>query len=150
MNAMTLPFPMRNVAQSVAFTFRHRRSAIESAIKRWRLALAFARRTLTEDQAQDIVCACEPVAGWYPLTTLCADNVLAFARETYEDHSALLKYIRQGCARVHSKYDSDGDELHSAKEWAVEEAVAYAKDDGIVFEKRPEDSNGEMPNIRRC
>lgn len=120
--------------------------AIEWAARtreRWRLAIAFGRNSLSVPDAQEIVCLCEPAAGWYPLTTLCIDETVKLALETYDDHPALSRYIAMGCARVNRRYGSDGEELDFARQWAVDEAIAYAKEDGIAFLQKEANGEGE-------
>jgi len=113
---------------------RHRLNLLRNSLRHYSLALAFARDRLTTDQAQDIIVHCERIAGWHPLDTLTVDDALEHALATYAPNPELAAYIAMGCARVGRKYDSDGDALHFAKEWALEEAIAYAAADGITFQ----------------
>lgn len=129
-------FPITHVLERIRALIRWGIFIPQSAIERWRLAIAFGRNRLSTTDAQDIVCRCEPVAGWYPLTTLCTHEAVEHALESYEDHPALAHYIAMGCARVGRKYDSDGEALHYTRQWALEEAVDYAKQDGIIFHPR--------------
>lgn len=128
-------------ARSLAFKARGMHPEWLAAQKRWRLAFAYATGRLTVVQAQEIVCQCEPVAGWHPLTTLAVDDVLEDALERYRDHPALADYIARGCARVAHRYDNSGEELSFARNWAIEEAVTYAADDDVHFQRR--DADGE-------
>lgn len=115
------------------------RIRLEGQVHRWRLAFAYGRNALSKEQAQTIVYQCEHQAGWYPLSTLCDDDVLAVALDTYEDHPALAGYIADGCARVSRKCDGNNDSLSDAQDWAIEEAIRYAHQDGIQFtECRPD------------
>jgi hypothetical protein len=101
---------------------------------------------LSADDAQRIMFECERPAGWHPLLTLCVDDVLEEARETFADHPELPRLIADGCARVGSRWESHNDDLYEARRWAIELAEEYATEEGITFVRLDEDD--ALPNVK--
>jgi hypothetical protein len=110
---------------------------LEFSLARWRRALAYGRNTLSSEEAQAIIRDCDDAAGWYPITTLTVDDVMARVRHDIGDHPDLAPYIPSACARVSRKSDVDGEDLAFAIEWAVDEAIQSAKNDGLCIPSHP-------------
>ena len=99
--------------------------------QRLRRAFAYATGRLSPGEAQTILIECQDYAGWYPLNTLCVDDLLAHAACLHGDNAHLLKpYLDPACERTARKWDC-GDELNIALDFALELAREYAAVDGI-------------------
>jgi hypothetical protein len=132
-------------------------SAVASRLDRWRYRVKtrakrlsrawryFADR-LNADDAQSIMLDCERPAGWHPLLTLCVEDVLAEARETFADHPELPRLIADGCERVGGKWASYNDDLYHARERAIELAQEYAVNEGITLVRLTE--NDDLPRVK--
>lgn len=102
------------------------RLAWQARIYRVLRAVRYASGRLSADDAQTIVCDCEPVAGWFPLLTLTADATLDQALEEYAEHPELRRLVREACSYVGHRWESYGDELQEARSWAMEKVREYA------------------------
>ena len=73
--------------------------------------------------------------GYYPLMTLATEDVLQNALDVYgEQEAAKLKpYLDAACDHVARKWDNGYDAFGVAVDWALENALAYAEDDGITL-----------------
>ena len=73
--------------------------------------------------------------GYYPLMTLATGNVLQNALDVYgEEEAAKLKpYLDAACDHVARKWSGDGESFGVAVDWALENALAYAEDDGVML-----------------
>jgi hypothetical protein len=111
--------------------FRYR---LHLRFRRWRHALAYATSRLSSGEAQTILIECQDYAGWYPLNTLCVDDLLDHAVSLYGDSARLLKpYLDAACERTARKWDC-GDELNIALGFALEAALDSAGQDGIEID----------------
>ena len=73
--------------------------------------------------------------GYYPLMTLAATDVLENAQDIYGevDAARLKPYLDAACERVARKWAGDADDFGMAVDWALENALASAADDGITL-----------------
>ena len=110
-------------------------------LKRFRRACAYAAGNLSRDEAQWMIIDCEDRAGWYPLLVLSAEDALERAREIFVDHSDLSSLIAEGCAKVRRKWESYGDEISHAIEWAIDNAEEFAASEDIIFVRREDEED---------
>lgn len=124
----------------------HMPGLLDDIFVRWRLqwqarvrrvlrAVRYASGRLSANDAQSIVCDCEPVAGWFPLLTLTADETLDQALEEYAEHPELRRLVREACSYVGGRWESYDDQLYEARCWAMEKVREYAVFEGV--ELRP-------------
>ncbi len=78
--------------------------------------------TLTRDDAQDMLLELQHYAGWYPLSTLCVEDVM-FEYSIPEEHR---EYVDCACNRVSSKWENDY--LSEAHAWAYSLSQEYIKE----------------------
>jgi hypothetical protein len=114
----------------------------ERLLRAWRY---FTGR-LSADDARWIMFECERPAGCHPLLTLCVDDVLEQARETFADHPELSRLIADGCERVGDKWVSHNDELYDAGRWAIELAQEYAANEGVTLVRL--DESDPPPHVK--
>ena len=99
---------------------------------RYRRALAYARGRMDHNQANDIIFDCQAAAGWYPLETLSVDGCLQTALDCYWQHHPELETLLQfACARVASKWESNGNAPATAEDWALDLIQEFAQARGI-------------------
>jgi hypothetical protein len=110
-------------------------------LKRFRRACAYAAGNLSRDEAQWVIVDCEDRAGWYPLLILSAEDALERAREIFVDHPELSGFIAEGCAKVRRKWESYGDEMSHAIEWAIDNAEEFAASEDIIFVRREDEED---------
>jgi hypothetical protein len=122
------------------------RYRVATRAKRLARAWRYFTGRLSADAAQSIMSDCERHAGWHPLLTLCVEDVLAEARETFADHPALPRLIADGCERVGGKWESYNDDLYHPRERAIELAQKYAVDEGITLIRLDEDD--ALPDVK--
>lgn len=111
------------------------RCRLRCGIRRYRVALAFARGRLDADLANEIIFDCQAAAGWFPLETLSVDGCLDTAFDCHwQPHPELENLVRSACDRVASKWSSDGHATDAAKDWALNpvEDFARARDIALV------------------
>ncbi len=109
---------------------------------RWRLhlrcqkirrAFHYAIGGLSQEDAGRIILDCEDIAEAYPLMVLTARHVGEIASERYGDRAAALdSYLAAACAKVANIWEP-GDDIWFASNWALENAVEYAAQDGITL-----------------
>lgn len=109
------------------------RCRMTDRVQRLARAWRYFTGSLSADDAQWIMFDCERPAGCYPLLTLSVDDVLAQAREIFADHPELRRLIADGCQRVSDRWESYNDDLHNARDWAIELAEEYAANEGITL-----------------
>ena len=119
-----------------SWTYRMR-----TRLKRFRRACAYMAGNLSRDAAQWVIIDCEDRAGWYPLLILSAEDALDRAREIFVDHPDLPSFIAEGCAKVRRKWESYGDEISHAIEWAIDNAEEFAASEDIIFVKREDEED---------
>jgi len=130
---------------NVALAFENKISLARRALFVWRfrhqerwarlmrgLAYAFGR-PLAEDDLHALRVEMNERLGYYPIMTLTTEDVLEEARSQYSDEEAnkLSPYLDAACERVARKWESDA--FGVAVDWALENALAYAADDGITL-----------------
>ena len=130
---------------NVALAFENKISLARRALFVWRfrhqerwarlmrgLAYAFGR-PLAEDDLHALRVEMNERLGYYPIMTLATEDVLEEARSQYGDEEAnkLSPYLDAACERVARKWESDA--FGAAVDWALENALAYAADDGITL-----------------
>lgn len=82
--------------------FKHR---MQDRAKRLKHAIRYVAGTLTPDNAQDMLLELRYVAGWYPIVTLCVEDVMTRATEVYRDTPELREVVEGACQYVEQKYD---------------------------------------------
>ncbi len=112
---------------------------IERLARAWHF---FTGRMSAED-AQQIMLDCRYSAGWHPLLLLSVEETLERARDRFVDHPDLAWLIAEGCIHVERKWESYGDDLELAQDWAIELAMEYAIEDGIDLTRH--DDHGGAP-----
>ncbi len=100
-------------------------------LKRCRRAFHYAIDILSVEDAREILCDCDEIAGCHPLLTLTVEDTLEQALEDYQDHSELRRLIADGCSYVGRKWECYGDQLYEARRWAIDRAAEYAASEGI-------------------
>ncbi len=108
--------------------------------ERQKLAEAYMLGTLTYDQARWLSYELEKQLGWAALVTLTDEDVMesigdAFVIPNNLRDGQLGDWVHDAVRKVASKWESPGHEWEGALEWAIELAVEYAKQDGVVLEK---------------
>ena len=134
-------------AMNVALAFENKISLATRALAVWRfrrqdrwtrlargLAYAFGR-SLSECDRHAMRVEMNERLGYYPLMTLAVEDVLEEARSRYGDEEAnrLKPYLDAACDHVARKWSGDGESFGVAVDWAFENALAYAADDGITL-----------------
>ncbi len=98
-----------------------------------RRAFHYAIGGLSPEDAGRIILDCEDIAEAYPLMVLTARRVGEIANERYGDQAAALDcYLAPACAKVANIWEP-GDDIWFASNWALENAVEYAAQDGITL-----------------
>ena len=98
------------------------------------IAYAFGR-PLSEGARHSLRVEMNQALGYYPLMTLGTEDVLHEAQDRYgaKEASKLLPYIHPACDRVASKWDNGADTFGCAVDWALENALTYAQQDGVAL-----------------
>jgi hypothetical protein len=122
-----------------AWRFR-RRARFRRSVRAWQ----YYRGVLSEDEAQQVTIECRYAAGWYPLETLCVEDVFEQALEYFEEHAELRALAGWACSRVNHKWDSSGEARHVAQDWAVDLLSEVAQAEGIILVRR---ANTDQPII---
>ena len=120
-------------ARRALFVWRFRH---QERLSRFALGLAYAfGHALNEDDRYALRVEMNEALGYYPLMTLAATDVLENAQDIYgeEDAARLKPYLDAACERVARKWAGDGDDFGMAVDWALENALASAADDGITL-----------------
>jgi hypothetical protein len=105
---------------------------LRSKIQRYRLAIAYALDRIDPNQANEIICDCQPAAGWFPLETFSVEVCLQMALDCYwQDHPDLKSLVQSACERVASKWSSDGHATDVAEDWALDLVGDFARARGI-------------------
>ena len=116
---------------------------LRDKIRRYLDALAYARNRIDSTQANDIIFSCQAAAGWYPLETLSVDGCLQTALDCYwDDHPELESLVQSACARVASKWSSDGHAADAAEDWALDLVGDFAAARGITLSRYEENPQG--------
>jgi hypothetical protein len=119
---------------------------VRNKLRRYREAIAYARNRMDTTQANDIIYNCQAAAGWYPLETFSVDGCLQTALDCYwEDNPELETLVQSACARVASKWSSDGHAADAAEDWALELIGDFAAARGIKL-ARHEDNPAVDPS----
>jgi len=109
-------------------------SRLRCKFRRYCEALAYARNRITASQANDIIYNCQAAAGWYPLETVSVDRCLDTAIFCHwEDHPELEGLVQSACARVASKWSSEGHAEEAAVDWALDLVGEFAAARGITL-----------------
>ena len=116
---------------------------------RWRLhlhyqkirrAFHYAIGGLSQEDAKRVILDCEDITEVYPLMVLTARRVREIANERYGDRAAALNgYFAAACAKVANKWEP-ADDIWNAREWALENALLYAAEDGITLAEAEEET----------
>ena len=112
-------------------------SAIRNACRvHARLAYAFgATRSARATDRHALRVEMNEALGYYPLMTLATEDVLQNALDVYGEEEAekLKPYLDAACDHVARKWSGDGESFGVAVDWALENALAYAEDDGVTL-----------------
>ena len=135
---------MTNEAQrlhdAVFYAVRFWRLRVKTRLTRYRRAWHYAVDRLSADEAQQVLIDCRYPAGWHSLLTLTVEDTLEQALDLFMDHPELRRLVADGCARVGYKWESYGDALSAAQDWAIELAQDYASAEGLTLVRRSENS----------
>jgi hypothetical protein len=105
---------------------------LRSTIRRYRLAIAYARDRIDPVQANEIIYDCQPTAGWFPLEGFSIDGCLETALDCHwQSHPELENLVRSACAHVAGKWESDGHAAAAAEDWALDLVAEFAQARGI-------------------
>ncbi len=125
---------------------------------RWRLhlrgqkirrAFHYAIGGLSQEDAERIILDCEDITEVYPLMVLTARRVREIANERYGDRAAALNgYLAAACAKVANKWEP-GDGIWDAREWALENALLYAAEDGITLVEDEEETERHANHVSK-
>jgi hypothetical protein len=108
-------------------------------IHRQARAYAYGMGTLTQDDAETVLHDCYPTARYWPLETLSVDSFYEdLTSWRYAESDALYDYCLAACDRVRSKWNSTGDAVSAAEDWAHDLVAEYAKADGVTLEPHPD------------
>ena len=121
------------LARRALFVWRFRH---QERLSRFALGLAYAfGRPLAETDMHTLRVEMNEALGYYPLMTLGTEDVLQNALDVYgEDEAEKLKpYLDPACDHVARKWETGGDAFGLAVDWALENALAYAEDDGVTL-----------------
>lgn len=124
------------------FNLRRLRWRLRVNVQRVRHGLKYALGRLSQDDAQWMFCALQHTTGWYPLSILSVDDVLAQAAERYEITPQIEGFAASACARVHNKWSGTGDDVSAAEKWAMDLIRDYAASEGIVLRDLSDDADG--------
>ena len=122
-----------SLARRALFVWRFRH---QERLSRFALGMAYAfGRPLAEDDLHALRVEMNERLGYYPIMTLATEDVLEEARSHYGDEEAnrLKPYLDAACDHVARKWSGDGESFGVAVDWALENALAYAADDGITL-----------------
>jgi hypothetical protein len=132
---------------NVALAFENKISLVRRALFVWRfrhqerwtrlvrgLAYTFGR-PLAEGDLHAMRVEMNTALGYYPLMTLATGDVLQNALDVYGEEEAekLKPYLEAACDHVARKWSGDGESFGVAVDWALENALAYAADDGVTL-----------------
>jgi hypothetical protein len=120
-------------ARRALFVWRFRH---QERLSRFALGMAYAfGRPLAEGDLHTVRVEMQMRLGYYPLMTLGTEDVLQNALDIYGEEEAekLKPYLDAACDRVAGKWSNDGESFGVAVDWALENALAYAADDGITL-----------------
>jgi hypothetical protein len=119
---------------------------LRDTTRRCSRALAYARGRINGNQANDIIFDCQAAAGWYPLETLSVDSCLQTALGVHwQNHPELESLIHYACARVASKWESNGYAAGAAEDWALDLIGEFAEARGIRLTPLTEDLGEVSP-----
>jgi hypothetical protein len=115
---------------SGARRFRYRcRARLAHILRAW----GYVVGRLSTDDARRIILDCRGLAGWHPLLVLKVEDTLEQVREEFVDHPELPRLIADACFHVGDRWTCSGDELWQARRGAIDVALRYAADEGIVL-----------------
>jgi hypothetical protein len=105
-------------------------------LQRWQRAFEYARKGagMSQRTASSIAYDCELPSGNFPLVTISTEDVLASAREQFKDNARLESLCADAAGYVANKWNSSGDELYAALDWAINKVKEYAEENGVVLE----------------
>ncbi len=121
------------LAHRALFVWRFRR---QQRFARFLRGLAYAfGHALTEDDRHVLRLEMNEALGYYPLMTLGTEDVLQNPLDVYGEEEAekLKPYLDAACDHVARKWSGDGESFGVAVDWALENALAYAEDDGVTL-----------------
>ena len=121
------------LARRAIFVWRFRH---QERLSRFALGMAYAiGHPLAEAELHALRVKMNEALGYYPLMTLATEDVLQNALDVYgEEEAAKLKpYLDAACDHVARKWSGDGESFGVAVDWALENALAYAEDDGVTL-----------------
>ena len=121
------------LARRALFVWRFRH---QERLSRFALGMAYALgHRLTEADRHALRVEMNEALGYYPLMTLATEDVLQNALDVYGEEEAqkLKPYLDAACDRVARKWSGDGESFGVAVDWALENALAYAEDDGVTL-----------------
>ena len=121
-----------SLARRALFVWRFRHQERWAHLARG-LAYAFGR-PLAEGDLHAMRVEMNERLGYYPLMTLATEDVLQNALDIYGEEEAekLKPYLDAACDHVARKWSGDGESFGVAVDWALENALAYAADDGVT------------------
>jgi hypothetical protein len=119
---------------------------LRDTVRRYRRALAYVLARLDADQANEIIYDCQAAAGWYPLETLSLDGCLETALDcSWQHHPELESLVQSACARVASKWESNGHAAEAAEDWVLDLIGEYAQARGIQLAPLTEQLEEALP-----
>lgn len=103
------------------------KTALTSRLTRLRTAYRYATNTLTDDDAQNLILECEPIAGWFSLVTLDVQDAINRAKDNYPDRPGLISNMHAICSQYARDWDDGCCTIHDALEKAVDLALQHDK-----------------------
>jgi hypothetical protein len=128
------------MTSAVPTTFNNARSRLAGL--RWRVkkrmehygrAFRYATGRATRDDGLRLIYDAEHIAGNYSLEYLSLNRVTERAQEKWGDVPGLAAWAGDATARVGSKWESGGDTVYAAEDWALSLIEEYASDDGVTL-----------------
>jgi hypothetical protein len=116
---------LRNRAAALAWLVRH-------TLQRYGRAYRYARGCMSPDDADEIRYECQEVGGFWPLETLTVDGMMETVIDRFGDSEEVRLLVADACARVGSKWDSDGHLRGAAQDWAMDLIKERAEELGLV------------------
>jgi hypothetical protein len=124
---MTFPLAFANASRRLS-SLRYR---LSERTKRYGCAWRYATHRTKRDDGLRLIYEGEQAAGYYSLECLSLDTVCERAAEKWGEVPGMREWAVDAAARVARKWESGGDAVYAAEDWALDLVKEYARDDGI-------------------
>lgn len=129
---MTMTFRLPSIG------YAHNRLAglrwrVRDTAQRYARAWRYATRRSTREDGLRMIYDAEHAAGNYSLESISLMDVIKRAKEKWGDVPGLEDWAGDATARVGKKWESGGETVYAAEDWALDLIKEYAADDGVTL-----------------